>query len=1071
MHTAKLTVETLTIPTYPEPEREALPMFAENRDHQRTSGRPYPSKVAIQVDREHLTPKDYTAVHMENDHLDLWILPEIGGRIFAAQDKSTGYDFFYRQHVIKPALIGALGSWISGGVEFNWPYHHRPSTFSPCDFTTEQEEDGTVICWLSEHEPVDRTKGMVGIVLRPDRSYLETRVKLSNRTPLRRSFLWWENAAVPVNKDYQIFFPHDVTYVNYHYLDSRISYPIAGEGVFNGIDMTEPRDISWHKNTVDATSYFACASEYDFFGGYDHGKDCGVVHIADHHISPGKKMFTWGYSQLSRSWENALTDTDGPYAELMAGTYSDNQPNFSWLEPYETKEFSQFWYPIQKIGTPDFANLACAMKLTPDALQLYSTGEFGLCTVTACAGGAEILKEQLRLSPSVPLMLSWTRPEAPVRITITGEDGSIVACYEEQAPDTLKMPPDRPPMPLAAEIQSADELYLAGVHVDQYRDPSVMPDAYWLEALRRNPRHIPSLLGMARYSYQMLRLPEARDYAERAVEALTVFNERAESGEAYYLYALILEAQGEYKAAYDNYYKAAWNEDSVSKAMVRLACLDLRMGNPKEAARHAAWAEKHNALHPLAPAVRMLAGPEHAAEIAASVLREDPLNLLVRYLSGAPDFFGSLHSEPAQSVLDLSFDLASMGQYGRVLDLLDGFADARPEACSAMLFFSAAYFKNLSGREFGRELAEAEQAPVGLTFPFRREEADVLRFAMGQGSARASLLLGFLLYDRRHYEEAGELFEQYTKLRPEDPAGYRCLAVACFSHLGRQEEALPLMKKALSCGADIQLLFETATLMDRLGTAPSEKIALFAEHDALMARGDLFTELAKAHNQNREPEKALETLSRFQFVPCEGGEHAIAEQYMFAHCLIGTGRLKAGDAEGALAAFREALTLPEHLGAGVWNRCRYVPYQFRIAGCLEKLGQKEEADAFYREIVGIQVDSFSETNLKELPYYQAVSARRTGQEQLAEKIMTRFRRIWKKELTRKDNGFFDTTPFFLSFIGAPETLRRACYLYLLGLVELFDGREAAAGKLFEESGSLNRDNLFCGWFAENGALS
>ena len=129
---------------------------------------------------------------------------------------------------------------------------------------------------------------MVGIVLRPDRSYLETRVKLSNRTPLRRSFLWWENAAVPVNKDYQIFFPHDVTYVNYHYLDSRISYPIAGEGVFNGIDMTEPRDISWHKNTVDATSYFACASEYDFFGGYDHGKDCGVVHIADHHISPGK---------------------------------------------------------------------------------------------------------------------------------------------------------------------------------------------------------------------------------------------------------------------------------------------------------------------------------------------------------------------------------------------------------------------------------------------------------------------------------------------------------------------------------------------------------------------------------------------------------------------------------------------------------------------------------------------------------------------------------------------------------------------------------------------------------------
>ena len=69
---------------------------------------------------------------------------------------------------------------------------------------------------------------------------------------------------------------------------------------------------------------------------------------------------TWGYNQLSKNWENTLTDTDGQYAELMAGSYTDNQPNFSWLEPYETKEFSQYWYPISKIGIPDYANLRCA---------------------------------------------------------------------------------------------------------------------------------------------------------------------------------------------------------------------------------------------------------------------------------------------------------------------------------------------------------------------------------------------------------------------------------------------------------------------------------------------------------------------------------------------------------------------------------------------------------------------------------------------------------------------------------------------------------------------------------------
>ncbi len=352
MNKASIRVESLVIPTYPEPAKEEMPLFAEYRVHQRSTGRPYPNKATLDVGRQHRQDKTYTVVHMENEYLDVLIMPEIGGKIYAAKDKTTGYDFFYRQHVVKPGLIGAFGSWVSGGVEFNWPFHHRPSS----DYALEACEDGSVVCWLSEHDPIDR----IGVVLRPGATYLETRVKLCNRTETMKSFLWWENAAVPVNEQYQIFFPKDVTYVNFHYLDLHTSYPIAGDTTYNGIDMKTARDISMHKNTHDATSYFACASKYDFFGGYDHGKQCGVVHIADHHISPGKKMFTWGYNQLSKNWENTLTDTDGQYAELMAGSYTDNQPNFSWLEPYETKEFSQYWYPISKIGIPDYANLRCA---------------------------------------------------------------------------------------------------------------------------------------------------------------------------------------------------------------------------------------------------------------------------------------------------------------------------------------------------------------------------------------------------------------------------------------------------------------------------------------------------------------------------------------------------------------------------------------------------------------------------------------------------------------------------------------------------------------------------------------
>ena len=139
----------------------------------------------------------------------------------------------------------------------------------PVDYSTEYSEDGTATVWLSEHDPMERMKGMVGISLKPGETIFHTRMKLTNRTPVASSFLWWENAAVPVNKSYQIFFPKDVTYVNFHYKRSVTTYPVASNatGVFNGIRYEGETDISMHKNTVQPTSYFSAESKFDFFGG------------------------------------------------------------------------------------------------------------------------------------------------------------------------------------------------------------------------------------------------------------------------------------------------------------------------------------------------------------------------------------------------------------------------------------------------------------------------------------------------------------------------------------------------------------------------------------------------------------------------------------------------------------------------------------------------------------------------------------------------------------------------------------------------------------------------------------
>lgn len=134
------------------------------------------------------------------------ILPELGGRIHAARDKTNGYDFIYRQRVIKPALIGLAGAWASGGIEFNWPQHHRPSTFLPTDVEIEEHPDGSKTVWLSEHDPLYRMKGMHGVCLHPGRSVIELKVRVYNRTPLVQTFLWWANVATHVHEGYQSFF-------------------------------------------------------------------------------------------------------------------------------------------------------------------------------------------------------------------------------------------------------------------------------------------------------------------------------------------------------------------------------------------------------------------------------------------------------------------------------------------------------------------------------------------------------------------------------------------------------------------------------------------------------------------------------------------------------------------------------------------------------------------------------------------------------------------------------------------------------------------------------------------------
>jgi hypothetical protein len=323
-------VEDLVIPTYLPAPPDKNPMFLEKRVYQGSSGKVYPLPFTDRI-AERLVDHKWKAVWIENEFIRAMVLPEIGGRIHLLQDKTNSYDLIYRQPVIKPALVGLAGPWISGGIEFNWPQHHRPATFLPVDFEIEEHADGSKTIWCGDHDPMARMKGMHGVCLHPGRAYLELKVRAYNRTPFVQTFLWWANVATRVHEAYQSFFPPDVDYVADHARRSMSEYPLCqshyygvnyaergpkgvpaseiprqfvpphGEG--RGASRYAPNDLSFYANIPVPTSYMCMGSKQDFFGGYDYAADAGIVHYANHHISPGKKQWTWGNHEFGYAWE------------------------------------------------------------------------------------------------------------------------------------------------------------------------------------------------------------------------------------------------------------------------------------------------------------------------------------------------------------------------------------------------------------------------------------------------------------------------------------------------------------------------------------------------------------------------------------------------------------------------------------------------------------------------------------------------------------------------------------------------------------------------------------------------
>lgn len=1069
MSSAKVWAEKVTIPTYEIGKAEKNPIFLDKRVYQGSSGKVYPYPTVEKISDEK-RDKEYTAVWLENEYLKVMVLPELGGRIQRAYDKTNGYDFVYYNHVIKPALVGLTGPWISGGIEFNWPQHHRPTTFLPVDYVLTENEDGSSSVLLHDVDQMYGTKSLMKITLYPGKSYIEITGQLYNRTAVPQTFLWWANPAVPVNENTQSVFPPDVHAVMDHGKRDVSRFPIA-TGVYYKKDYSEGVDISRYKNIPVPTSYMAEKSKYDFVGGYDYGIGAGILHVADHHISPGKKQWTWGCGDFGKAWDRNLTDADGPYVELMTGVYTDNQPDFAWLKPFEEKTFKQYFMPYKAVGQVKNASTEAVLHLSCEDGQakiiVYATGVYENAVIVLTAAGQKVLEETTRISPidifETEIHLSGIKEEE-LHLAVYAE-GKCLVEYQPEAAEIPKLPEPAEAAKEPEKIMTNEELYFTGLHIEQYRHATYLPDPYYLEGLKRDPGDVRinnayGLLLMRRGLFT-----ESEKYFQKALERLTERNPNPYNSESYYLLGLALFYQGKTAAAYDSFYKAAWSNEQQEMSFYYLAAIDARKKDYVKAYGHVEKALVKNAHNIKARGLkayllRKLGRGEQAKTWIAENLELDPFDFLSCNeqiaLNGADteELRAALNGKMrdfSENYLMTARDYAEFGAYEETLDILNACTKAYP-----MLYYYQAYYAHCLGRDEDVEklLKKAEKAMPDYCFPNKLEDIAVLQFALDRGcQAKAGYYLGNLFYDKQQWEKSVALWEASVEADPQFPTAWRNLSLACYNKKKDPDRAKLAMEKAFALDTtDVRIFLELDQLYKKLGWTFEERLANYEKHQELIdRRDDLYIEYITLVNLSGNYEKAYDCIMRHNFHPWEGGEGKITTQYTLT--LLGMARkaLAQKRFEDAEKLLRDALVYPENLGEGKLEGTKDNHIYYYLGLALEGQGKNMEAkECFDKATVGTNEPAgamYYNDQPADMILYQGLAYLKIGKQREAKARFYRLIDYGERHLDdqMKVEYFAVSLPDFLIFDEDYTAKNRAhCYyLMALGNIGLGNGEKAA----------------------------
>jgi len=937
------------------------------------------------------TVKNWKVVELENPYIKVQILPEVGGKVMGAIEKSTGEEFVYTNHVMKFRSIGIRGPWTSGGIEHNFGLDlgHAPWAAAAVDYVMQNNPDGSVTCVVGGLDLASRTQWRVKIVLPKDKAYFETQSLWYNPLPLHNAYLSWENAAFRASDDLQFYFP-GTHHVGHDGLAS--PWPIDQNGV----------DLSYyqHNNSGGDKSYHVMGTHTNWFGGYWHNRNFGFGHWAPYSDAPGKKLWIWSRAREGAIWEDLLTDTDDQYIEAQSGVTLNQAAersgfhspfNQKSLGPFYSETKTEYWFPVKASGGMVDASPYGTLNVIVgrDSLKIFINPISPIQdTLKVTVAGNIIFQSPIHLKPMEVFTktIQLTKSESDqkhVRVTI-GKDRLVYSSQPEKVLDRPVISANR------QEFQSAERLFELGEDENAMRNFEGAHLRY-LACLKKEATHSGALIRLAEYHYRKGQYKQGLEFARK------VLAENTYHGGANYLYGALYRKLGDLTKAEEALSVATWTMEYRSGAYAQLAGVALQKQDYEKAENDARKALDYNrnnlvAYQILGTALRKSNKPDQASEIWKMLLEIDPLShyahfeqfLLRPTGENQAIFQNAIHNElPHETYLELAMDYVNQGQEAEAVQVLR-FAPPYP----TVSYWLAYLKRNSSPAESESYLKQAIEISPKLIFPFRLESIPVLIWAEKQFSHwKNRYYLGLIYWHTGDRENAGMQFTA-CKNEPDYAPFYIARGI--------------LFQNDTAAVAPAQLDFVKANQLNGKEWRTWHYLTNFFNNQKKHAKAlenartaykqfpenpVIGIDYAKSLLNAGDFKACLQVLNKIQILPQEGARegHDVYVMANLAQALTLAQNKKYSD---ALKALEKARLWPENLGTGKPHEPDTRMMDYLAIYCETQLNKTQKAAQYTQSIINYSLNAIKESNRNALSNYLGIRLlQNAGKQELASKFL------------------------------------------------------------------------------------